>query len=90
MTPPIGSRVRVWPSPGLRVRSHGPEAPNRFIQPDGEELVWSRWLQERHDEGHVHLSDPRGNGKPRAAEPAPAPAAPAPAPTPPIATPPEV
>lgn len=85
MTPSIGSRVRVWPSPGLRVRSHGPEAPNRLLAPDGEEIAWSRWLQERHDEGHVHLTDPRGNGKPKPAEPA-QPAQPAP----PIATPSEV
>lgn len=78
MTPPIGTIVHVWPSPGQRVRSHGPEAPNRYLTPDGEQLPWSPWLQELHDQGHVHLTDPRGKAPAAPAPATEAPAAPAP------------
>ncbi len=59
MKPAIGTTVRVWPHPGQRVRSHDPAILNRYLEPNGADLAWSQWLEEMHDQGHIHLHDPR-------------------------------
>ena len=54
--PEFGAFVYVWPHPGKQVRQFA-ELP-RFLPPDGMELPWSQWLEERHGDGSIHLTDP--------------------------------
>ncbi len=70
-TPALGDTVHVWPALGDRVRSHDPAIVNRYLPPEGADLPWTPWLQERFHEGHVTLSDPRPSAKPAPVTPAP-------------------
>ena len=72
----VGDKVKVWPRPGREV----PSAPPTAIETpagiqillarglrDGEEVLWSAWLQEQARQGDVLFSDPDGGKAIRAA-----------------------
>ncbi len=52
----IGELVHVWPHPGKQVRQYAEL--NRYLPPEGMTLPWSQWLEERHGDGSILLTDP--------------------------------
>lgn len=59
--PNIGTRVKVWPHPGLRVLD-GPipgGAGPRWLPEDGREVTWSEFQHRQFGAGEIHLHDPR-------------------------------
>jgi len=55
----LGQAVRVWPRPGTLVLEQ-PDIPDRYLPPDGAEVLWSSWWLRRLEDGSVLLFDPRG------------------------------
>jgi len=54
--PEFGEPIHVWPHPGKQVRQFAEL--NRYLPPEGMTLPWSQWLEERHGDGSIHLTDP--------------------------------
>lgn len=52
----FGDEVEIWPALGLRV-VQGPGGPD--LPADGATVAWSEWWYARHQEGAIHLHDPR-------------------------------
>lgn len=76
--PNLGDRVRVWPFPGRRIqldaRPVTPDKGGRYMDEDGQEIVWSEFHLEQLRAGDLLLHSPI----PQEAEPPPPAAAPAP------------
>src|SRR4051812_24373070 len=52
-----GDTVKVWPTPGHRAPANA-NTPDRFIDPVGEEVVWSEWTHFLARSGAIVFSDP--------------------------------